>query len=373
MSAWFPRVPRPPTWRIDWLAIQAELACFGPLAGCPQDPLHHAEGDVWMHTRLAAEALAASAAFRARTAEERAIVFVATLLHDIAKPDCTREEGGRVTAHGHARRGAIRARTLLWQMGAPFAAREQVAALIRWHQVPFFLVDEPDSRARAIRVSQTARCDLLALLAEADARGRVCADQQRLLDSVALSAEYCAEQGCLTRPYPFPSDHARFLYFRRADRDPQYAAFDTTRCEAVLLCGLPGAGKDTWLGANLPDWPVVSLDALRAQLGIGADEPQGQVGQHAREQARGYLRQGQRFAWNATHISRELRERSIQLLADYDARVRIVYLEVPEERLLRQNRERAAPVPYGTIERMLACWEVPDLTEAHQVDLIVTP
>src|SRR3954469_1862637 len=141
MKSWFPFVPRPPAWRVDWQTLCAELPALAPLEGCPQDPLHHAEGDVWTHTRLAVEALLALPAFRARPPRERAILFVATLLHDIAKPERTREEGGRITTHGHARRGAIRARTLLWQLDAPFVDREQVAALIRWHQVPFFLVD----------------------------------------------------------------------------------------------------------------------------------------------------------------------------------------------------------------------------------------
>ena len=34
-------------------------------------------------------------------------------------------------------------------------------------------------------------------------RGRICADQSRLLDNVALFGEFCREQGCLTGPLPF--------------------------------------------------------------------------------------------------------------------------------------------------------------------------
>ena len=85
---------------------------------------------------------------------------------------------------------------------------------LSYHQTPFYLLSNVDSLRKTVTVSQTARCDLLALVAEADARGRVTADQSRLLENVALFAEYCREHGCYDRPRPFASDHARFLYFR---------------------------------------------------------------------------------------------------------------------------------------------------------------
>jgi predicted kinase len=201
----------------------------------------------------------------------------------------------------------------------------------------------------------------------------VCADLDRLLERVALFAEYLRELGCLDRPYPFANDHSRFLFFRKEGRDPDYAAHDDTRGEAVILSGLPGAGKDAWLAEHLPHVPVVSLDAIREELGIRPGEPHGAVAQRARELARTYLRRGQPFAWNATNLSRDMRERPIRLCADYNARVRIVYVEVPEADLFAQNRARARPVPADAIVRLLSRWEVPDLTEAHEVYWAVRP
>jgi predicted kinase len=329
---------------------------------------------VWLHTRRVCEELAALPAFRSLSEEERLVLFAAALLHDVAKPACTRrEEDGRITAHGHTRRGAVQARAILWRLGIPVSEREQIAALVRHHQAPFHLIERPDSQRLAITISQTARCDLLSLLAEADARGRTCHDQGKLLEIIALFDEYCRDQGCLTAPYDLPSDHARFLYFRTPGRDPAYAAYDDTRCEAVILSGLPGAGKDHWLREHRPDLPVVALDAVRAELGVDPTDPQGAVVDRARAVARAYLRQGRDFAWNATHLSRDMRERTISLCAAYNARVRIVYVEVDEARLRRQNAARRHPVPEAAIERLLARWEVPDRTEAHRVDWVIGP
>lgn len=362
--------PAPPDYSIDWERIEREFPTLKRMEGCPQDSTHHAEGDVLVHTRMVVEALTSLSAWRALPRREREVVFTAALLHDVAKPDCTRIEDGRITSRGHSKRGAIKARTLLWSMNFPFILREQVAALIRFHQIPFFLIDKPEGQRTLYEVSQSARCDLLALVAEADARGRVCADAQRLLDNIALFTQYAEEHDCLNAPRQFPNDHSRFLYFRKEGRDPVYVAYDDTVCEVVMMSGLPGAGKDFRVAEDFAGRPVISLDALRREMKISPTDKQGPVVSRAREAARAYLRKKQSFVWNATNISRQMRELSINLFAAYNARVRIVYVEAPEERLFAQNRDRADAVPAEVIRKLTERWEVPDLTEAHRVDFV---
>jgi putative nucleotidyltransferase with HDIG domain len=370
MSEQFPWCPTPPDYTVNWERIEQEFPQVRRMEGCPQDAVHHAEGDVLVHTRMVVETLSHLPAWRALPRPEREIVFAAALLHDIAKPACTRVEEGRITSRGHSKRGAIQARTLLWGMNFPFEAREQVAALIRFHQIPFFLIDKPDGRRVLYEVSQSARCDLLALVAEADARGRVCADARRLLDNISLFTQYAEEHDCLKGPRQFPDDHSRFLYFRREGRDPDYQAYDDTVCEVVLMSGLPGAGKDFWVAENLPGLPVISLDALRREMKVAPTDNQGPVVSRAREAAREHLRKRRPFVWNATNISRQMRELSVNLFAAYNARVRVVYVEAPEARLFAQNRERADSVPAEVVRKLTARWEVPDLTEAHGVEWV---
>jgi predicted kinase len=174
----------------------------------------------------------------------------------------------------------------------------------------------------------------------------------------------------LRGPRQFPSDHSRFLYFRKENRDPDYPAYDDTVCEVVMMSGLPGAGKDYWVAENLPGWPVISLDELRREMKVKPTANQGPVAAKAREIAREYLRKKQPFVWNATNISRQIRELSINLFAAYNARVRIVYVEAPEDRLFAQNSGRADSIPAEVIRKLTARWEVPDLTEAHRVDWV---
>ncbi|WP_155370079.1 AAA family ATPase [Catellatospora vulcania] len=364
--------PAGPGWVLDWAAVEQAFAWVRRLAGVPQDAVHHAEGDVLTHTRMAAEVLVSLAQWRDRPRDEQVRLFAAVLLHDVAKPDCTRHEDGRITAHGHSRRGELTARRVLWELGAPIEWREHVAALVRHHQVPFCALERPDLEQIVLRVSLTARNDDLALLATADILGRVCADADTVLENVGLFREYCADLGVLDRPWEFASDHARFVYFRTPGRDPRYAAFDDTRLTVTVLSGLPGAGKDTWLAANRPELPVVSLDAIRAQSGVDPAGDQRAVAAAAHELARGHLRAGRSFVWNATNVSRQHREICIGLAAAYRARVEVVALEAPGPVLRARNAGRPVPVPNAVIDKLIGKWETPDVTESHTLHRLDT-
>jgi len=358
----------PFNWTLDWQTLSGQFQWLQAMEECPQDPVFHAEGDVWIHVRMVCEALKNLSEWRTLPDVEKQVLFAAALLHDVAKPACTPVEGGRITSRGHSQRGAIQARRILWEQGADFQVREQVCALIRYHQAPFYLIQRPDSLRMAFLISQTARCDLLAILAKADALGRECSDQAELLHRVELFREFCSEQQCLDRPRAFPSSLSRFQYFRAAGRDPDYETHDDSKCEAILMSGLPGAGKDTWIHHHACHLPQVSLDAIRHEIGAPPVGNQGRVVQLARDRARGLLRRSESFVWNATNLSQEMRAPLIDLFTAYKARVKIVYVEASHDRLFVQNSERPKAVPVSAIERMMERWEVPDVLEAPGVE-----
>jgi predicted kinase len=175
------------------------------------------------------------------------------------------------------------------------------------------------------------------------------------------------EHGCFAQPYSFVNDHARFLFYRGQLNSLHYTPHVDYRCTVTLMSGLPGAGKDTWLANQRPEAPVVALDAIRDALDIEATDNQGEVIQAAREKCREHLRAGQNFAFNATNITRQMRQRWIGLFADYGARIEIVYLEPPVATILAQNRRRTNPVPECVILRLVEKLEPPTLTECHSL------
>jgi predicted kinase len=373
--AWrFPGCPEPPGWRLDFAALAERFDWLRRMAGCPQDPIWHAEGDVLTHVDMVCAAMVGLRAWRELPVLERHVVFAAALLHDVAKPLVTRAEDGRIRSRGHALRGARAARRILMEdtaafgpAGTPLGVREQVVALVRHHGLPATLLDKPDPTRAVITASMTARCDLLAMLAEADARGRICLSADDSADRVACFAEFCREVGCAAGPYPFASDHSRFVYFHSVNQPPTLHVYDGDRFDVTVLSGLPGAGKDTWVRTRGDDLPAISLDDVRDELGVDAADDQGPVVLAAKERAKALLRARRPFVWNATNTSRPLREGVINLMANYGARVRVVYCEAPLPELLERNAARRRPVPGRVIDKLLDHMDVPDLTEAHAV------
>ncbi|MEM6694606.1 MAG: AAA family ATPase [Pseudomonadota bacterium] len=363
-------VPSGPAWQVAWgenWPLWPELVT---LDACPQDPIHHAEGDVGTHTRMVVEALVADPDWQGLPDMDRANLFWAAVLHDIGKPAVTKhEEDGRITSRGHSRIGASIAREVLWAAGSPFAWREALCGIIAHHQLPFWLIERPDPTRMAIETSWRCRPDHLCLHAKADALGRTCEDQQAILESVSLAALTFQEAGCWDRAFPFANDESRVAFFELEDRDPHYAAHEAFACTVTVLSGLPGAGKDTWIAKHRPEHPIVSLDVIRDEIGISATDNQGQVIQAAHERAREHLRAGRDFVWNATNVTRQNRSRVLRLLRDYRARIEIVYLEVSPEQLRLQNRDRPDAVPDAVIAHLAKKLEPPQSWEAHEVKL----
>ncbi|MEZ4439138.1 MAG: AAA family ATPase [Polyangiaceae bacterium] len=364
-------LPSPPSYHVDWQGLHERFDWIRAMQGVPQDPIWHAEGDVWIHSRMVCEALAADPEWRALDLDAKRITWLAALLHDVAKPYSTQIEGplegGRIRSRHHSPRGAIHARRLLWRAGLAHPAREQVAGIVRHHQLPIYALEGDQGERRTSAASLRCRLDLLAIVAAADIRGRHCDDQAGKLESIDLFRDYARELDCFATPRRFPSDHTRVMYFRRG-RPAMVEAYDDTRSEVTVMTGLPASGKTYW--RKQQPLPVVSLDELRQRLGVDPAGDQSRVRAAAREEAQGHLRAGRDFIWDATNLEAQRRGRIIDMALDYHARVRIIAVEASAEDVERDNASRPRPVPRDVVDAMLRRWEAPDLTEAHQLEWV---
>jgi predicted kinase len=359
---------------VDWPAIERELPFVAALQACIQDPVFHGEGDVWTHTRMVVDALRADQRFWALQPERRRVLALAALLHDIAKPETRAEEFDatlnrvRVTHNKHSARGAQRAWAYLWELGFPGPMRADVHALILWHQRSFHTFANPAAETDIRTFSLLGCWRELLLHTMADNAGRIspnATETAEVLDLLWLQVE---EMGCLDQPWPFKTDAARIYWLGdRAGRSPYFTPHPADGAHVVIMSGMPGMGKDTYIRRHLPDWPVVSLDQIRKVLDIKPDENQGEVIQAAIEATRVHLRAKRNFVWNATNLTRLYRGRIVSLCIDYGATAEIRALDTSASVTRQQNRERDARVPDAVIARMLESWEPPTLLEAHKV------
>jgi predicted kinase len=306
------------------------------------------------------------------TPHERTVLFFTALFHDSGKPMTSQVDPvtSRITSPKHAVKGEHLARSVPRDLGCDFTTREEVARLVRFHGRPAFLQEKPEPSHEVICLFWLVSNKLLYLFALADTRGRTTAEIGRSEEDVHLWRLVAEENGCADRPYPFANDHARFLFYREAKPNPLYVPFEAHRCTVTMMSGLPGSGKDAWLAANLPDLPVVSLDDVRVDLRVDATDDQGEVIQVARRRCRELLRSGRSFAFNATNLLRQTRQRWIDLFAGYEARIEVVYVETPLPVILDRNRRRERPVPEKIVRGLADRCEPPTWTEAHGLTVV---
>lgn len=355
----------------NWAHLEDRFDWVKRMDGVEQDPRYHAEGNVAIHTQMVLTALINEPAFQDLSAQDQEVLWAAALLHDVEKYSTTVfEADGSITSNGHARKGAQFARQLLYMVEpAPFAIREQIVGLVRHHGLPIWLFEKPDPLKALVKASMEVNTQWLALLARADMLGRVCDDREEMLYRIDCFEAMCRENDCWGKAREFNSGWAQMYYMQHDDAYLDYIPFEVPAFEVVLMSGLPGSGKDTFIKKHYADSPVISLDALRIERGISPTDKtgNGQVIQEAKEQARVYLRKQKPFVWNATNITGQMRMQIIELFTTYKAKVKIVYIEVPYQHLHSQNRNREAMIPAAVLDRLTAKLEVPALWEAHEI------
>jgi tRNA nucleotidyltransferase (CCA-adding enzyme) len=148
------------------------------LAGVPQDPHWHPEGDVGTHTMFVVDAAARIAAREKLEGDDRAVLVFAALSHDFAKVTTTmlREREGKMrwTSWGHEADGGPMARAFLERIGIKSAIVDRVVPMVENHLASSSIGREATPRAvrrLAMRLAPATITDLLRLV-EADHSGR---------------------------------------------------------------------------------------------------------------------------------------------------------------------------------------------------------
>jgi tRNA nucleotidyltransferase (CCA-adding enzyme) len=146
------------------------------LAGCPQEPEWHPEGDVWVHTLQVVD----QARRRIDDVERprQIAVMLGALCHDFGKPATTAVIDGRIRSLDHEERGVAPTTSFLdrlnvWSMDG-YDVRQQVAGLVAQHLKPgaWYKVRDEVGDGAFRRLAQKVDLELLARVAKADCLGR---------------------------------------------------------------------------------------------------------------------------------------------------------------------------------------------------------
>ncbi len=156
----------------EWIDHFPELK---NLIGTPQDSEWHPEGDVFTHTCHCCDALVKLSEWQNADTESRIVYLLATLLHDVGKPQTTSREfkngRERIISPGHESVGVSVAENFLNRINAPAAIRDRVLPIVANHMAHYQTVSDRAVRRLANRL-YPENIQGLCLVMTADRGGR---------------------------------------------------------------------------------------------------------------------------------------------------------------------------------------------------------
>ncbi|MDO8551650.1 MAG: CCA tRNA nucleotidyltransferase [bacterium] len=182
---------------------------FVSLSQTPQEHDWHPEGDVWVHTLMSVDEAGQIIRREELSSDQALTVVLATLCHDLGKPQVTEMREGRITSYGHDQAGAEPAKKFLASIGVDGLTRDKVVGLVANHLVPTLFYIEEVVKGNKIsdgairRLAQRiypATIRELILVAEADHLGRGKFEDPENVQTLLLpTQDYPAGAWLLTR------------------------------------------------------------------------------------------------------------------------------------------------------------------------------
>ncbi len=161
---------------MDLGVVQKLFPELHALAGCPQEPEWHPEGDVWVHTLQVIDQARERVDDLPRS--QRLAVMLGAVCHDFGKPLTTAFVDGRLRSIDHEEQGVAPAAGFLDRLNVHsidgYDVRLQVLGMVAQHLKPgmWFKVRDEVGDGAFRRLSQKVDLELLARLAKSDCLGR---------------------------------------------------------------------------------------------------------------------------------------------------------------------------------------------------------
>ena len=170
------------------------------LCGVPQNPRHHAEGDVWTHTMMVLDE-----AVKFRDSVENPYGFMlAAVTHDFGKAICTEIVKGELHAYEHESKGLPLIKRFLERITSEVKLIEYVLNLAELHMQPNVVAGVGASVKSTNRMFDRARDpDALICFSLADCRGKLpreAGNEEFLRERLAIYREY------MSRPFVMGRD-----------------------------------------------------------------------------------------------------------------------------------------------------------------------
>ncbi len=161
-------------WLLSISRLSELLPAIGALTSVNQRPDYHPEGTVFEHTMQALDAVAYYT--RSYDHQNRMVILLSVLLHDIGKAHTTIAIDGVLRSPGHAEYGANMVPAVLATLTHKKNMTDDIVRLVKYHMHPLRLVTSdaplPAYKTLAYELGRRVSIAMLADVARADRAGR---------------------------------------------------------------------------------------------------------------------------------------------------------------------------------------------------------
>lgn len=377
------------------------------LKDCQQSTKWHSEGNAFVHTQHVVEHMLK----RLRTDKSfvitpyhAAVLLGAALFHDLGKATTTEFKKGDWHSYGHEVESEKILRSLLWD--EDFATRELLCALVAMHMEPLFYNEknwfqkmyDADMRLRSIDCGFSVGDLILLKWADTmgstpDVEGKNDKDIEfldELFDAIGMDHIEAQNKG-----YVLSYNKLRYVEFlntynnieeivrRFCGKSASTGSSNKKHVDAVVLIGLPGAGKNWWYEHDFPQmFPdkshvMVSRDDIRIQLGfckegekyLGSDAEETEVTRIFNNSIKNGAATNDVVIINNTNLRRKYRDQYKELLEKlYD--VTWIYVYVEADDLGTNIARRRGQIPSSQFPTMIRKFEWPVPAEYDQLIIV---
>lgn len=348
---------------------------FKEMGGVDQTSNYHREGDVLTHTHMVVEALDELLKDKEGDVDyvnnpvHRVLLFAAWF-HDVGKVSTKKwsDKKQRNTFNGHEEVSAREWRKLYLEFELDPLFGEQIFELIRSHPAPTNYIKSHALNSTYEFLARRVCPYHLYLLSLADMRGRLCDDEQTLIQTVESFKEKCESLQIL--------DNNRFKYYKLSSLSELAYIVKHKRC-LLLPIGVPGCGKSYLLNQLqqfYPDTVIVCPDDIRTEL-YGEDWSEnyqevdnGKVFGLANHRLKQAMQSKHCLIYfDAQNASIKDRKVKVEMATKYNLAVICFWFRTKYQTILEQNNNRGGKVPEKYIERAMGHLQLPLLTESDYV------
>lgn len=369
--------------------FKEDFPLLNKLKDTEQDLVWHAEGDVYIHTKMVLEKLYSIINNYELSNKEYRILVLSAFFHDIGKPLTTksRERDGRIQIispkHEYVGMSYIFYRLLKYNLD--IEEIKLICSLVGYHQIPKLLVIKNEDFRKYIDLYLKTDLRLIYILEQADLMGRVCEDYQEQLEYLELFKLYSEEYNLWNKEFQF--NRLNFLHdysFYRGIKsyingeiyqieESNSKFYNKEYSKVILMTGISGTGKSFYVDSfisNNSNYYKLSLDDLRKEYPKQSRKNDGFIIQKFKEQLKEYLAKNKNVIIDSTNYRKDFRTKIIDLVENYNGYVEIHFIFDELKNILTKNKNRKDSLDNKVILQQLNRFEYPETNETYCIKYI---